>query len=321
MPSTRPRPCASRLDARARPTGPLFAHARASLARRRSCRPRRDAAPDSGARFVSWMRFCAALAARPRQRRRWRLARELLEVDGVLARGSRRALVPRSARRGPGSTAAGFATSSPAAAASAIGIDASPRGSASGSRPARGSRRTRARRSHGSQYATPSPVCPVARAARARAPARARASRHRQRLDGAERQRPGALDVVLGVEVAQLRCAAPGSAAQPLGGRLARSPARPRGTRAGPAGGPSRACVASRPETGNPACSSDVRERPQLLRVDRRVDHEALVAGTHGRAGRLPHVGDEHDHVASSATTRIGPLRRGIALRSPGRIR
>ena len=98
-----------------------------------------------------------------------------------------------------------------------------------------------------------------------------------------------------------------------------RSRATPPGTRGGRGGGPSRACVASRPETGKPACSSTPAQGLELVRVDRRVDHEPLIARAHGRARRLPEAADRRRSRRGGRRARAhrgggrGPTRRRAA--------
>ena len=130
---------------------------------------------------------------------------------------------------------------------------------ASGSRPATDSRRTPAPWPTAASRRRRRPCGRRSGAARARGPRRPaelQPAGHRQRLQRAQRQRAAAVDVVLGVELAQLA----------LGLRRARRPAARRSTRRAPSAAPGNASrpsrwsqspwVASSPETGNPACSS-----------------------------------------------------------------
>ena len=139
----------------------------------------------------------------------------------------------------------------------------------------------RRRRSSSSSCAGPSSSLPGHRAAPAACPAPAGRSRRRS---APRRTR------------AARRWAAPGLAAQPLGGRLGTAQRRPG------EGQPAEQVVpvavgGQQPGDGKLGLLEHARAAPELLGVDRRVDHEALVAGAHRGAGRLPDVGDEDDHV------------------------
>ncbi len=143
---------------------------------------------------------------------------------------------------------------------------------------------------------------------------RARRARHRQRLDLPERQRRGPLDVELLVELAQLA----------LGVRRARWSAAPRssrprraarpGTRSAPSRWSQSPWVASRPTTAKPACSSDRRQDLELVREDRRVDAERLLAAS-ARACRSSGTPARwrRGRPRAGATTR---MRRGAATRA-----
>ena len=126
--------------------------------------------------------------------------------------------------------------------------------------------------------------------------AEVQAARHRQLLDAAQAQRRATLHVVLLVEAAQLALGLPGGAAQALG-RALRQAERGLGKhRSGEQMVPV-AVGGQQPGHGKAGLLEDRREGLELIRVDRRVDDEALLAGAHGDAGGLPDPADEDEDV------------------------
>ena len=116
-----------------------------------------------------------------------------------------------------------------------------------------------------------------------------------QRLDLAEAQRRRALDVVLLVELAQLALGGARLAGQAGGGRL-RDAERSSGE-----GEPAEDVVpvavgCEQAAGGEAGLLQDGRQDLELVRVDGRVDDEALVAGADRRARRLVDArGDDED--------------------------
>ena len=120
--------------------------------------------------------------------------------------------------------------------------------------------------------------------------------RHRQRLQAAQRQRPATGDVVLLVEFAQLPLGHAGLGGQSPRSRLTAAERR-LGERLAPEQVVPVGVCAQQPRHGKAGLLEHARQRVELGRVHGRVDHEALVAGAHRGARRLPEVADEDDQI------------------------
>src|SRR5579875_3833938 len=120
--------------------------------------------------------------------------------------------------------------------------------------------------------------------------------RHRERLHARKRKGPLALDVVALVEPAQLARGRARRGGQPPRGLLARAE---RGLREGEPAEQMVPVAMGDEEPGDREGRplQDVGQRFKLVRVDRRVDQEALLAAAYGHAARLPDAADEHDQV------------------------
>ena len=120
---------------------------------------------------------------------------------------------------------------------------------------------------------------------------------HRQRLQAAQRQRPATGDVVLLVEFAQLPLGRARLGGQSPRGCLTASERR-LGKRVAPQQVVPVGMCAQQPGHGKARLLEHARQRVELGRVHGRVDQEALIAGAHRRARRLPEVADEDDQVS-----------------------
>ena len=148
----------------------------------------------------------------------------------------------------------------------------------SGSRPARGSRRTRARLAHGIKIAIPSATWPSVGCSSSSRGADLELAGHRQRLELSEPQRARALDVVLVVERAQLRARLRRARRVSRAAVVSATPSAASGNASRPSRWSQSPCVASRPEQGQPTCPSSAAQRLELVRQDRRVDDERLAS-------------------------------------------
>ena len=234
--------------------------------------------------------------ARERQRRVRAALQQRLQVGAVLAQDRQRALaverraVARARRARRRSTSGSSRSASP-------GRRTPTRSRRStGSRPARGSRRTTSTSAHGIQIAMPSSVWPsVGCSSSSRSPIPQWPGTGSACGAGSVSGR-GPLDVVLLVEVAQLAL------------RRARLVAQPRRARLGDAQRRVGERVAAeqvvpvdvRRQAADDAEVRLLRDRRQQLELvgqDRRVDAERLVARAHERAGRLPEPRRDDDDV------------------------
>ena len=118
----------------------------------------------------------------------------------------------------------------------------------------------------------------------------------RQHLEVAEAQRPGALDVVVGVEVAQPACRVAHLGLEAGGGRLA-DPERGVGEREAPED-VVEVAVGGQQSAQPPAhLRQQRRQGLELLGVQRRVHDEGLIAVMNDRARRLPLDRLDDDHL------------------------
>ena len=197
-----------------------------------------------------------------------------------------------------------------------IGIRREPRcRDPSGSRPATGSRRTRARRATGARSGAVGGV-PVGRMQLELGPSAPIDSwpgtgsawiPASPAAGGPRRSAPR--------RIAAARAApSPGSAARRAAVDLAGSRATPPGTRAGPSRWSQSPWVASSPDDREAGLLEHARQRLELVRVDGRIDHEPLVAGPDRGAGRLPDAADEDDHVGVDARALARSRPSGVAL-------
>ena len=204
-----------------------------------------------------------------------------LEVRDVLAQDRQRPRGRRAASPWPGTTTPACSTSgSSRAQRREVRVARAALGAASGSRPARGSRRRRARAPTAPRSPCRPRVWPSAGCSSSSCSPTSSVPGHRQRLDLAERQRPLALDVVLGVERAQLARRVAGLAGQPRRGRLRAAERRVRERQAAEQVVPVAVRGEQAAERGSPPARARAGSTSSSSGQHRRVDDERLVAAS-----------------------------------------